>query len=709
MMSSARSFLFPFRYSNKVAYVVEFSHKKIRLFAKKSLVTTFGVDVTDSDEIETTADFSSYPALEIETPYSFDDLWDNEELCCKIQTIQHSDVLYIFNEAHPVMTLKRYSNIDWRLEELELKNGPFLALNTSDILIKCNENLDEETILTASGDLFTENDVGRLVRLRIYDDDTLPWASNINVEKDTIYCSDNKYYVALDGGDTGVVKPVHSSGVRSDGKIRWKYLHDGLGIVKISEFMDAKNVKAKVCSRIPEAIREGTLYWELGMLYKGAKYPKSGAFFRNRFTFLVNTETGPNVCLSVSGDYNNFADLEFGDATAETAITVPVLNTEFNEGMWIYSGDVLFVGTGAGEFYIDSLAANSAMAGDNIKISQISNVGSKGIMPVGVGAHVFFVDRYGLGIRDLVYNYYNDGYDPVDVSLLGKHLFKSRIIDICYQETPDKIIWCLMADGSLTALTFLAEQEVVAFSRHDFSGKVESFAVIPNFEECYDELWLEVSRVIDNTTLRTVECMELGFPRVNFISENDDAFNDSLQSEYMLNNAFYLDAAVKFERTADDDRIEISGLSHLNGKAVLIFADGEVLPSQLVIDGKITLASYFNKVVVGLPICSQFIPQPVIIPSQFGNGLGEKQRISRVKLLLYLSGGGEVGCSSDNLSQVLYRNTDAELGKVQPLYTGYVDVLLNSSTASDERMSTFLLQTKTPLPMNVLGVIPFID
>ena len=126
---------------------------------------------------------------EIETPYSFDDLWDNEELCCKIQTIQHSDVLYIFNEAHPVMTLKRYSNIDWRLEELELKNGPFLALNTSDILIKCNENLDEETILTASGDLFTENDVGRLVRLRIYDDDTLPWASNINVEKDTIYCS----------------------------------------------------------------------------------------------------------------------------------------------------------------------------------------------------------------------------------------------------------------------------------------------------------------------------------------------------------------------------------------------------------------------------------------------------------------------------------------------------------------------------------------
>lgn len=712
-MSSARSFLFPFRYSSKVAYVVEFSHKKIRLYAKRSLVTTFGVDVSSSDaEIETTADFSSYPPLEIASPYSYEDLWDNEELCCKIQTIQHSDVLYIFNEKHPIMTLKRYSNIDWRLEELELKNGPFLALNTGDILIKCDENLEGETTLTASNDLFVDTDVDRLVRLRIYDDDTLPWASNINVEKDDIYRSDNKYYIALDSGATGAVKPVHSEGYRSDGKVRWKYLHDGFGIVKISEFIDAKNVRAKVISRVPEAIREGTLYWEFGMLHKGAKYPMSGAFFRNRFAFLVNTDTGPNVCLSVIGDYNNFADMEFGNATAETAITVPVLNTEFNVGKWIYSGDVLFVGTGAGEFYIDALASNSAMAGDNIKISQISNVGSKAIKPIGVGAHVFFVDRYGLGLRDLVYNYYNDGYDPIDISLLGKHLFKSRIVDICYQEIPDKIIWCLMADGTLTAITFLAEQEVIAFSRHDFSGKVESITTIPNFDECYDEVWLEISRMIDNVPMRTVECMELGMP-LNILSASVEKFNfadeKAKYADYILNNAMYLDSAVKFERKPDDYSLEISGLSHLNGKLVSIFADGEVLPSQIVVDGKVILSSYFAKAVVGLDITSQFIPQSVIIPSQFSNGLGEKQRINRVKLLLYLSAGGQLGESEDKFSDILYRNVDAKMGKVQSLFSGYVEVLINSSTSTDSEMSTFILQTKSPVPMNVLGVIPSID
>ena len=708
-MSNARSFLFPFRYSNKVAYVVEFSHRKIRLYAKKSLVSNFGVDVGEIG-INTADDFSSYPPLEIVSPYSFDDLWDNEELCCKIQTIQHSDVLYIFNEKYPIMTLKRYSNIDWRLEELELKNGPFLAMNTGDVLIKCNEELEDVTTLTASDDLFVETDVGRLVRLRIYDDNTLPWSSNLSVEKNAIYCSDNKYYMALDEGATGSVKPVHSEGTRSDGKVRWKFLHDGLGVVKISEFIDAKNVKAKVCKRLPEAIREGTLYWEFGMLHSGSSYPKSGAFFRNRFAFLINTSTGPNVCLSVSGDYNNFEDLELGEATAETAITVPVLNTEFNEGKWLYSGDVLFVGTGTAEFYIDSLSQNSAMAGDNIKISQISSVGSKAIKPIGVGGHVFFVDRYGLGIRDLVYNYYNDGYDPIDISLLGKHLFKSRIVDIAYQETPDKIIWCLMGDGTLSAITFLAEQEVIAFSRHDFSGSCESIAVIPNFEECYDEVWLEISRVIENANLRTVECLDLGIPRISLEHKEIASGDENLQQlEYVQNNAMYLDGAVKFERDVDNDSLEISGLSHLNGKLVSIFADGEILPSQLVIDGKLELASHFVKALVGLPIVSQYVPQPTMVPSQFGNGLGEKYRISRVKLLLYLSGGGQVGVSVDKLTDILYRNTDCEMGKVQNLFSGYIDVLVNSSVNSGEEMATFVLQSSSPLPMNILGMIPSID
>ena len=327
-MVNARSFLFAFKYNHREAFVLEFSHLKIRVLGGGK-----GQEVVS----------------EIVSPYSFADLWDYDELCCKIQTMQNCDVLYIFNENHPIMVLKRYANDDWRLEELEIKNGPFMAMNTEDVIINSSD-VSGNVVLKASDNIFKDTDVGRLIRLRIYDDETKIWSANINVKTDDIYISDNKYYQALNDGETGNVKPVHSEGFRSDGNVKWKYLHDGLGVAKVSEFISSKEVKADVLSRLPDAIKDGTKCWEFGVLHKGDKYPKSGAFYRNRLAFLINTSKGPLVCLSVNGDYNNFADMEYGDVTAETAISVPVLSDEFNDGKWLYAGASLFVGTGSGEF-----------------------------------------------------------------------------------------------------------------------------------------------------------------------------------------------------------------------------------------------------------------------------------------------------------------------------------------------------------------------
>lgn len=713
-MSSSRSFLFPFKYSHRVAFIVEFSHLKIRLYNQDSLVSAFDPDIQISDAsvvVETLPANPDLPPLEISSPYSYDDLWDETELCCKIQTIQHSDIMYIFNANHPIMLLKRYANYDWRLEELELKNGPFLNMNTSDISISISEKTGT-TQLTATGDVFSSSDVGRLVRLRPLNDDTKPWSAGVSVNEMDIRTSDNKYYMAMSIGSTGSIKPVHSEGSRSDGSVVWQYVHDGMGVVKITEYIDPQHVNAQVLSRLPDALTSGTVCWELGLVHKGAEYPISGAFFRNRFAFLINTVNGPYVCLSYSGDYNNFADMECGEATAETAITVPVLNTEFNEGKWIFARDVLFVGTGAAEFYIDAVSSAQAMAADNIKISQISNVGSKAVMPVSIGTHVLFVDRYGLSLRDLMYNYYNDGYDQVDISILGKHLFQSRIVAMAYQEVPDKILWCLIADGSLVAVTFSSEQDVTAFSRHDVSGNVESLAVVSNLDDCRDVLWMEVKRVVNQTHLRSVEYLDNGFP-LTFISQLDATAsyqkkNDE-QAEFVKLNACYLDASVVYDRASDDVSTQLSGLSHLEGKTVQIFADGCVCEPQLVMDGKINIPLSSSHVVVGLNINSQFIPQNVFIPNQFGSGLGQNQRINHVLLSLYLSGGGQIGTDDNSLSDILYRSTDAPMNTSQPLFTGNKDILFNGVTSSSEQAAQIFIQNTSPLPMNILAIVPSMD
>ncbi len=707
-MSNAKSFLFPFKYSHRVAYVVEFSHLKIRLFAQRELLRTHVISTSDADDSEPD---EAFPPFELASPYTYSDLWDDDELCCKIQTIQHSDIMYIFNANHPIMLLKRYANDDWRLEELELRNGPFLSMNTSEIMIQVTEKTGL-TQLIASDDVFTQTDVGRLVRLRVLDDDTKPWSAGVNVSALEIRSSDNKYYMAVGTGQTGSIKPVHSEGTRSDGSVSWQYVHDGIGIVKITEFTDAQHVSAQVISRLPDALEDGTVCWELGMIHQGTSYPISGAFFRNRFAFLINSETGPNVCLSCSGDYNNFADMDCGEATAETAITVPVLSTEFNEGKWIYARDALFVGTGAAEFYIDAITSSQAMASDNIRISQISTVGSKAIMPVSIGAHVLFVDRYGLSLRDLMYNYYNDGYDQTDISILGKHLFQSRIVAMAYQEVPDKVLWCLVGDGTLAAITFSSEQEVAAFSRHDVSGIIESLAVIPNLEDNRDELWLEVQRVVNNSYFRTVEWMDNGMPLTMPVSQvGFDSLEIQKQQEahFMRQNAVYLDAAVIFDKTDDTDITELGGLEHLEGKEVMLFGDGVVLPEQVVYNGKISLQTSVAHLVVGLKICSQFIPQNIYIPNEFGSGIGQKQRINHVLLTLYLSGGGQIGENESSLTDILYRPVDAPMNYAQELFTGNKEILFNGSTTQKEQAANFLIQTTAPLPLNILALVPYLD
>ena len=720
--------------------MIEFSHQCIRFYGHAT-------DVTDDDATESSAEngftigtagvsqYFTYPdwqpsvisdvqndngyllkgdndtILTLQSPYTYSDLWDDEELCFKLQTIQHSDVLYIFSENHPIKVLKRYSNTNWQLEDLELLNGPFEAMNSSDTTITASAVTGDIT-LTADADVFCEADEGRLVRLRGYGSDIRIWTSGLSVQSGLIVVSDGKYYAAQNSGTTGTNKPVHGEGIRSDGGVRWLYLHDGTGIVKIKIYNSARSVDVTVLKRLPEAVCDGTVYWELGLLYSGAKYPKSGAFFRNRFAFLVNTKTGPKVCLSVVGDYNNFADMEYGQTTAESAITVPVLNTEFNEGKWLYAGEVLFVGTGAAEFYIDTISSSSSLANDNVKIIQISNVGSKALTPISVGAHVFFVDRYGLSLRDLSYNYYSDGYDQVNISILGKHLFVSRIVAICYQEMPDKILWCLTGDGHVAALTFSAEQEVAALSRHDFSGKVESLAVIPNFDACIDEVWIEVKRTINQKVMRTVEFMEKGMPLllpVRVCDAEDLNERQAMEKQFVLQQARYLDGAVLFVRDAENTQTELSGLDHLEGEMVQIFADGAVCSPQMVVNGKVQINATDTMVLVGKEIVSRFVPQVVYLDNASGSGIGQTQRINHVVLMLYLSGGGQIGEDENQLSDILYRTTEAVLNKPQELFSGNKEILFNGSTNQQHEAAKIIIENRSPLPMNILAIVPSVD
>ncbi len=688
MKTSRRFFLKKFKFSGNTAFVLEFGHEYIRFYANHGQV------------------WKDSAVYEIKTPYTLDDLWDAEQEVCRLQVTQNADVLYLWHPKY-MKTLTRYGNTDWRLEDFELKNGPWDNMNTTDITIGASATVGTVT-LTASGDVFSSSDVGRLIRLNLVNDTTTPWSASKSVSASGVYTSDGHWYQAQGAGTTGSSKPVHTEGTRSDGGVTWAYLHSGYGIAEITGVTDGKTATAHVVSRLPDGIK--TANWELGVFYPGAEYPVAGTFFRNRLVLLANTAQGLKCFFSKTDDFDNFADKDFGEVLAENAFTVPILSDEYNEARWVSAGDVLFVGSNNGEFYIDALSSGEAMGADNVKVTPISNIGSKAIQPINVNGHTLFVDRFGTSIFDLAYSYERDGYDPFDATIKGKHLLKSGIIEWDYQPYQDKILWCAVGDGGLVGFTFNTEQQVTALHQHRFSGSVESVAVIPSPTDKKDDVWLSVRRNIDGGTKRYIEWMDEGSPivfREDIETESDLDKKEAEEASYVKNNAWYIDSALEFNRSAGDDVTELNGLEHLEGMVVRIMADGAEKVDQIVENGKIKIDKTDNHVVIGLPMQSIFKAQKRYIQTDQGAGVGEVQRIDRLCLMLYRSGGGKVGGSFKTLTDILYRADDAAMGSSYDLFTGNKIIPWQGRTTTlEEKGADIIISNDSIFPMTILAISP---
>lgn len=688
MRTSSRFFLKKFKFGGNTAFILEFGHQYVRFYANHG-------QLLKNDAV-----------YEVATPYTLEDLWDSEQEVCKLQITQNADVLYLWHKKY-MKTLTRYGNTDWRLEDFELKNGPWDNMNTSDIKISASAAVGAVT-LTATGDVFSDKDVGRLVRLNLVNDSTIPWSAGKSVSAGDIRTSDGHWYQATNAGETGGVKPVHTEGTRSDGAVVWEYMHSGYGIAKITAVSGAKTATAQVVERFPENIN--TANWELGLIYPGAEYPLCGVFFRNRLALLVNTPEGLKCLLSKPDDFNNFADKDFGEVLPESAITVPVLSDEYNEARWLSASDVLFIGTNNGEFYLDVLSAGEALGADNVKVVPISNIGSKAIQPMNINGHTLFVDRFGTSIFDLAYSYERDGYDPFDTTIKGKHLLKSGIIEWDYQPYQDKILWCVVGDGRLIGFTFNTEQQVTALHQHNVSGYVESVAVIPSPVQKKDDAWIAVRRNIGGVTKRYVEWIDEGEPIVfpDYIeAEGDLDKKAELETDYIKNNAVYLDSALEFNRTAGDEATELSGLGHLEGMIVKIMADGAEKVDQVVTGGKIKIDVTDNHVLVGLPVQSIFKAQKRYIQTDQGAGIGEVQRIDRLCLMLYRSGGGKAGGSFGSLTDILYRSDNAVMGRSYDLFTGNKFISWpDGTTTLEEKGADIIIYNDSVYPMTILAISP---
>lgn len=145
----------------------------------------------------------------------------------------------------------------------------------------------------------------------------------------------------------------------------------------------------------------------------------------------------------------------------------------------------------------------------------------------------------------------------------------------------------------------------------------------------------------------------------------------------------------------------ITGLGHLEAKSVTVLEDGANHPNRTVSSGEITLQTYAQVAVVGLPFTSILQPMRVEGGGQRGFTLGKYKKIYRLFIRFIESLGAKVGQSLDNLQVIPFRTGADPMSEADALYTGDKQVHFKGDYTGDNWL--FIVQDQ-PLPMIVAAI-----
>jgi hypothetical protein len=148
----------------------------------------------------------------------------------------------------------------------------------------------------------------------------------------------------------------------------------------------------------------------------------------------------------------------------------------------------------------------------------------------------------------------------------------------------------------------------------------------------------------------------------------------------------------------------LTGLTHLALEEVQILGDGAVIPPETVaVGGTLTMDSYANKIIVGLPYVSYLMPMPLEAGAMEGTAQGRRKRIDRLTARIYNSLGCKTGPDVDHLETLRFRDTPSPMTTPTDLFTGDIEVPFpgDFDTTGD-----LLIVQDEPLPLTIVALMP---
>lgn len=431
-------------------------------------------------------------------------------------------------------------------------------------------------------------------------------------------------------------------------------------------------------------------------------YPGVCTYFQQRRVYASSLNKPDTYFMSQPGLFTNFdtsIPVTGGDSIEGTPWALQVNGIQFMVPM----PGGLVVLTGKGAWQVNGGSAAAITPSNETAVPQAYNGCHNNVPPINNNYHILYVQAKGSIVRDLAYNFFTNIYTGTDITVLSNHLFADhQIVQWAWAEEPYKLVWAVRDDGTLLCLTYLIEQEVYAWTRHDTNGLFQSVCTVT--EPPVDAVYLIVKRFVkggwryysermDNRLWNDVEevfCVDAGLSSsilnpqatlspaaitgTNILFTTDQpVFNSSMVGDiirvdggqaqitgYNTPTGVHCNIIQDLTITVPNDPnllplpsvagdwsittpvTTVLGLNHLEGLTVAILADGSVVPNQVVHNGSIVLPQEASLITVGLPYTCQLQTLYIDHPSQ-NTVQTRRKNISAVGLIVDQTRGIQLG------------------------------------------------------------------
>lgn len=493
------------------------------------------------------------------------------------------------------------------------------------------------------------------------------------------------------------------------------------------------------------------------------EYPGAVSYFEQRRAF-GGTDTDPQkIWMTKAGTE---AELAFSLPTRDSdRIAFKVAAREADRIRHIVPMNDLLLFTSSVEWRVTSVNSD-AITPNTISVRPQSFIGASNVQPVIVNNSVIYFAARGGHVREMGYNDTARGYITGDLCLRAPHLFDGyEISQAAYQKAPDPIVWMVSTSGLLLGLTYVPEQQVGAFHKHDtVNGAFESCCVVAEGTE--DHLYVIVKRTINGSTVRYIERMDtrkindvkdmvLSDSSATYDGRNTGSDRMTISGGTQWNRTETLtvtalpaafaypaltDIGDVIEFTGSDGglyrftiqgvtsttvvtgqidkalptelkgaawtdwsfaRDTVTGLTWLEGETLNILTDGAVHPQKTVSSGSITLDRPSSVVQAGLPVTADIELLPATIGLRDGS-FGQGRTKNINKAWVRVSASSSLFVGPNADNLIEAKvRTTEPYGSPTALKTGEIEIVAKPDWNDNGKL---LIRQTNPLPVSIVGV-----